>query len=79
MTDKSIKLVEDALALSEEERAEVVEQLLNSFDTEDEEAIDEAWRAEVIRRSQEIESGSVEPLSWSEVKELAYQRTYRNA
>ncbi len=79
MNNKSKKILKEALTLSERDRAEVVEQLLMSFEIdEDQEKIDEDWRQEILRRSLEIEIGSVKPISWSKVKELTYERHSKN-
>ncbi len=47
----------EALQLSAAERARLVERLIASLDTDPE--VEEAWAAEVERRSAEIESGAV--------------------
>lgn len=47
----------EAMRLSAEERARLVERLIASLDVDPE--IEEAWAAEVERRNAEIESGAV--------------------
>jgi putative addiction module component (TIGR02574 family) len=49
------------------------------LDLEAHEDLDEAWRAETLRRVQQVRSGEVEPVSWESVREhgraaLARQR-----
>ncbi len=75
MTDKSKRILEEAFSLSDDEKIEVVEKLLNSVELSEDELIDEAWRNEIMRRSKEIELGTVKTLSWDEVKEMAYKRS----
>lgn len=76
MTEKSKKVLDAALSLSEEDRAEVIEHLLSSLDDSvDEAEIDEAWRIEISKRSKEIEMGTVKPSTWNRVKELARKHT----
>jgi len=60
-----------ALALSPEEREKVVEAILASLPDDERVPLDEWWRAEVERRSAEIEAGECVLLSWDEVKRLA--------
>ena len=50
----------EALRLSAEERARLVERLISSLEVDPE--VDEAWAIEVERRNAEIESGAVELL-----------------
>lgn len=74
------KIIDEVLALSENDRVDLIEQLLDSFEEEDDEdTIDEKWKAEILRRSQELESGSVKPISWSRVKKMARERSRQNA
>ena len=67
MTEKSKKIVEEALTLSDKERTEVVEHLLNSIEHPPA-LTDDELRAVVARRSAEIGDGKVEPVSWGDVK-----------
>jgi putative addiction module component (TIGR02574 family) len=60
------KILQEALALSAESRAELVDSLLGSLDGEMDQVVDEAWRAEVRKRVAEIESGEVETVSWED-------------
>jgi putative addiction module component (TIGR02574 family) len=80
MKNKSKEIIEEVLALSENDRFDLIEQLLDSFEKEeDENTIDERWKAEILRRSQELESDSVKPISWSRVKKMAHDRSRQNA
>ena len=54
----------EALRLSNQERARLVERLIASLDTDSE--IEDAWAAEVERRNAEIESGAVSLISGPE-------------
>jgi putative addiction module component (TIGR02574 family) len=65
-----------ALADERDDRVEAPEE---GFDEGAHEEIDEAWRAELLRRVQQVRSGEVEPVSWESVREhgraaLARQR-----
>ena len=76
MTDRAKRILEQALELPEDERTNIVEQLLSSFDAGVEQKdIDEAWRSTVARRSKEIEEGTVRLLSWQDVRAMTQKRT----
>jgi putative addiction module component (TIGR02574 family) len=54
----------EALRLSNQERARLVERLIASLDIDSD--IEDAWAAEVERRNAEIESGAVSLISGPE-------------
>lgn len=56
-----------ALQLAPEQRAELAERLWASVDGGDEAALDPAWEAEIKRRMQEVDKGSVQCRPWDEV------------
>jgi putative addiction module component (TIGR02574 family) len=60
-----------ALELPEDERLELVEALIVSFQGNDSEILDERWRDEIRRRSSELASGQVTSVPWAEVKRQA--------
>ena len=60
-----------AIKLPPEERALLAEEMWASLPDQDALPFDEAWVAEVDRRSKEIDSGACELLSWEEVKRRA--------
>lgn len=73
MNAKTEQVLNSALALSDEERGELVEALIASLsDTAG--PIDESWRAIIERRSAEIRSGKVTPVPWEDVKRRARER-----
>jgi putative addiction module component (TIGR02574 family) len=60
-----------ALALPDGDRVELVEAILASLQPEDRPPFDESWRPVIERRSQELQSGSVAGIPWSDVKRHA--------
>jgi putative addiction module component (TIGR02574 family) len=62
-----------ALALSDDERAELVDRLLGSLPPEIPSLLHPAWRAVVQRRSAELDSGAVTPIPWDEVRRTAWE------
>ena len=73
MNAKSAALRTEVLSLPTEERAVLAVELLASLDEDvsehDPAEVDRAWGEEMVRRSQQITSGEVKTLSWSEVLE----------
>lgn len=63
-----------ALALSEDDRLELVEALLASLQPLDVPPFDESWRVVIQRRSAELRSGKVTPVPWAEVKRQAWEQ-----
>jgi putative addiction module component (TIGR02574 family) len=74
MTLDEVKLA--ALQLSDPERLELADALLASFDART--LLDDAWLAEVKRRSDEFDAGSAETHSWAEVMAFARQGKTHN-
>lgn len=74
MTRRAKELVDAAIKLTENDRRQIVEELLASLEPESDDNVDAAWAAEVERRSSEIEQDTVRPIPWSEVKAQARER-----
>jgi putative addiction module component (TIGR02574 family) len=68
------EILQKALTLPESERAQLVDALIATFSPEDAAPLDDAWLAEIKRRSDEFDAGGVEPIPWGEVKERARRR-----
>lgn len=62
------ELLKEALTLPPEARAALVDSLLDSLDTEVDADAEAAWQAEIRRRAAEIDSKSVSPVPWAEVR-----------
>lgn len=62
------EVVQRALELDEEERAEVASRVLASLEERDA-AAEVAWDAELERRANEMESGAVEGIPWEDLRE----------
>lgn len=63
MSDLAKKFMEEALLLPREDRAELVEQLLQSLNTPTQKEIDRLWAEEAEKRVREYEEGKVESLN----------------
>lgn len=68
MTQEGQELLQKALALPENERAELAGNLISSLDTSVDADVDAAWQQEVARRAQEVSSGKVATIPWEEVR-----------
>jgi putative addiction module component (TIGR02574 family) len=69
MSANALKVLEDALRLPENERADLAAQLLKSLDPEADTDVAAAWDAEVLRRLDELDKGLVKPVPWSEARQ----------
>jgi putative addiction module component (TIGR02574 family) len=65
------RIEEEALHLSEEERAKLAQKLLLSLDAPSETEMTEDWLIEAHRRSRELDEGLVQPISAEEVRRKA--------
>lgn len=71
MTAIGNRVLQDALALSEQERAEIAARLIDSLDAgpEGEAAeVEEAWAAEIERRCAALDAGTTGTTNWEEVR-----------
>jgi len=68
MKTKEEKVIEGALRLPKSARAALAARLLESLDSEIDEDAEEAWDAEIGRRLDEIDSGRVKMVPWSEAR-----------
>jgi putative addiction module component (TIGR02574 family) len=68
------RVLSAALALPDGDRVELVEAILASLQPEDRPPFDEAWRAVILRRSEEMRTGAVTPVLWSDVKRQAREQ-----
>ncbi len=60
-----------ALDLPDEDRLQIVEALIASFEPGDRPPFDDTWREVIRRRSAELRSGRVAPIPWEDVKRQA--------
>ena len=69
MTQEAHELLQKALALPENERAELAGNLIASLDATVDQDVDAAWQQEVARRRHDVQSGKVETIPWEEVQQ----------
>jgi putative addiction module component (TIGR02574 family) len=68
MPREAADLLREALSLPQEQRAALIDSLLESLDSEVDEDAEEAWRQEIYRRLQQIDSGAVELIPWEDAE-----------
>lgn len=73
MRTKVRDLLREALSLDEKDRAALAGALIESLYGEPEPGADEAWEAVIERRVEELETGAVESVPWSEVRERLFR------
>jgi len=68
----NLKRIEDqALDLSEEERAQLAQRLILSLEPSTDEGMEKEWLLEAKRRAVEIDKGEVRPVPAEEVRKKA--------
>ncbi len=68
MTQQASELLQKALSLSEEERAELAGSLIESLDATVDEAAEAAWNEEIARRIEDLDSGKAKTVPWEAVR-----------
>ena len=68
MSSKGQRLLEEALALPAQERTDLATTLLESLDEGEDEGVEDAWSEEIKRRVEDVESGNVKTVPWSEAR-----------
>ena len=68
MNTESNNILQQALSLSESERADIAASLFLSLDLESDADADQLWAAEIKNRLDSIDNGSAKMVPWSDVK-----------
>jgi putative addiction module component (TIGR02574 family) len=77
MRKDATELLRDALSLPSEARAALADSLLESLDVEVDDNVEEAWREEIYRRLQQIDSGAVKLIPWDDAERRLWARLER--
>ena len=78
MNSSLSQVLEAAKSLPVPERVELIDALIATLEPEDAAPLDDAWLAEIDRRSREFDAGLVQTIPWEEVKERARRRVHAN-
>ena len=73
MTPNTQDVLDSAQALPTAARVELIEALIAGLDEADPEPLDDAWIAEIQRRSAHFDAGQVQPIPWSEVRDRVHR------
>ena len=68
MTQPAFELLQKALTLSDEERAELAASLIDSLDTDVDAGAESAWNRETASRIGDLDSGKAKTVPWEEVR-----------
>jgi putative addiction module component (TIGR02574 family) len=76
MTQRALDLLQRALSLSEDERADLACSLMESLDTSVDAGAESAWREEISRRISDLDAGKATTLPWEEVQRRISRLTH---
>jgi putative addiction module component (TIGR02574 family) len=68
MSDEFARLFKEAMRLPPEARGALASRLIDSLDATVDPDAEAAWDAELTRREQELDSGQVKAVPWSEAR-----------
>jgi putative addiction module component (TIGR02574 family) len=68
MTERSIQLLQQALSLTEQERADLAASLLDSLEACPEPGAEALWQEEICRRASDLDTGGARTIPWYEVQ-----------
>ncbi len=68
MTEQASEILKKALALPENERADLASSLIESLDPTVEPDVEAAWQEEIARRMEELRAGRAQTVPWNEVR-----------
>jgi putative addiction module component (TIGR02574 family) len=77
MEPDAAEVLRDALALPPEARAALVDSLIGSLDQTVDSAAEGAWREEIYRRLQQIDSEAVRLIPWEDARRRLRSRLDR--
>jgi putative addiction module component (TIGR02574 family) len=69
------QVLRSAQELPVADQIELIEALIAGLDQGDPQPLDDAWLAEIRRRSAEYDAGLVKPIPWATVKKQARSET----
>jgi putative addiction module component (TIGR02574 family) len=74
MSPSAQRLLEEALALPEDARTDLLEALFESLDGPQQptEEVEAAWADEIARRLRDVEAGAVKPIPWDEARRTIF-------
>jgi putative addiction module component (TIGR02574 family) len=77
MTRKKELLLDEALRLPEEDRAEIAVKLIESLDGNPDDDVDATWAQEIERRCAAVDAGEAVTSDWEEVRSRIEREIFR--
>jgi len=77
MTRKKDLLLDEALSLPEEDRAEIAVKLIESLDGNPDDDVDATWAQEIERRCAAVDAGEAVTSDWEEVRSRIEREIFR--
>ena len=71
MSPNTEQVLQSAQSLPPAEQVELIEALITAQDEADPQPLDDAWMAEIQRRSADFDDGKATPIPWAMVRERA--------
>jgi len=68
------EVLKTAQSLNESERVRLVQELLNSLNSEEAAVLHDAWLVEIDRRSNDLDAGTIQSIPWAEVRKRVRER-----
>jgi putative addiction module component (TIGR02574 family) len=68
MNRSAVEILRDALALPVDARAALIDSLVDSLDTTVDPHAEQLWEQEILRRTKELDSGSLKTVPWAELR-----------
>jgi putative addiction module component (TIGR02574 family) len=74
MSPSAKRVLEEALALPEDARTDLLEALIESLEppAEPPDDVEAAWAEEIARRLKAVETGAVKPIPWDEARKMIF-------
>jgi putative addiction module component (TIGR02574 family) len=80
MSQMALKLLEQALRLSDQERGDLAARLIDSLDpVPDEDDVESAWELEIQQRIADLDQGRVQPVPWTDARRQILDETHVDA
>ena len=76
MSTSTADIFKGALDLNERDRATLAGLLIESLEEGIDDELESVWRAEVARRTAELDSGNVKAIDWEDVKARLLKKSY---
>jgi putative addiction module component (TIGR02574 family) len=77
MTRKKDLLLDEALCLPEEDRAEIAVKLIESLDGNPDDDVDATWAQEIERRCAAVDAGEAVTSDWEDVRSRIEREIFR--